>query len=49
MAAPEPVRHPRARPAELASWVNFDEAQFAYDGAGPYRKAQIWSRYLENF
>ena len=47
MASPELVANPRARPGELAYWVTFDDPQFAYDGAGPYRKAQIWDRYLE--
>lgn len=47
MAAPEAVRGPRAQPGELAYWVDFDEPQLDHDGDGPYRKAQIWYRYLE--
>lgn len=46
MAAPEPVRHAYAQQGELAYWVKFDEPQYDSSGTGPYRKAQIWSRYL---
>jgi hypothetical protein len=46
MGAPEPVRHPNAQPGELAYWVSFDEPQYDISGSGPYRKAQIWARYL---
>jgi hypothetical protein len=45
--APEPVRHPLTRPGELAYWVTFEEPQLDGDGAGPYRKALIWGRYLQ--
>ena len=47
MAVPEPVTHPRAQSNELAYWVEFDEPQVDGAGDGPYRKAQIWGRYLE--
>lgn len=46
MGAPEPVEHPRAHDGELAYWVTFDAPQYDCNGAGPYRKAQIWGRYL---
>ncbi|MFE5514019.1 ferrous iron transport protein A [Streptomyces sp. NPDC056529] len=46
MAAPEPIRHPSTRPGELAYWVNLDQPQHDSSGSGPYRKAQIWARYL---
>ncbi|WKV75419.1 ferrous iron transport protein A [Streptomyces sp. PCS3-D2] len=46
MAAPEPVRHPSARRGELAYWVSFDQPQHDSNGDGPYRKAQIWARFL---
>ncbi len=46
MAAPEPVRHAHAHKDELKYWVTFDEAQYDSSGDGPYRKAQIWDRYL---
>jgi hypothetical protein len=46
LGAPEPVRHPLAGPDELAYWVRFDEPQLDSAGDGPYRKAQIWGRYL---
>jgi hypothetical protein len=46
LSPPEPVRHELARPGELAYWVQFDEPQMDSAGDGPYRKAQIWDRYL---
>ena len=46
MGAPEPIQHPHAQPGELEYWVTFDEPQYDDHGCGPYRKAQIWSRYL---
>jgi hypothetical protein len=46
LAAPEPVRHDQARPGELMYWVRFDQPEFDHAGDGPYRKAQIWGRYL---
>jgi hypothetical protein len=46
MGAPEPVQHPCASPGELTYWVAFDAPQYDGDGCGPYRKAQIWGRYL---
>ena len=46
MGIPEPVRHACAHPDELAYWVTFDEPQFDSQGDGPYRKAQVWGRYL---
>jgi hypothetical protein len=46
LGAPEPVRHKLARPGELAYWVRFDGPQLDSAGDGPYRKAQIWDRYL---
>ncbi|RSN67552.1 ferrous iron transport protein A [Actinomadura sp. WAC 06369] len=46
LGPPEPVRHPRALPGELQYWVVFDEPQYDGAGDGPYRKAQIWGRYL---
>ncbi len=46
MAAPEPVRHAHAREGEFMYWVTFDEPQHDSSDAGPYRKAQIWGRYL---
>ncbi len=47
MAAAEPVVHAQANPGELKYWVDFDEPQMDAEGDGPYRKAQIWGRYLE--
>jgi len=47
MAAPEPPASTAARPDELAYWVDFDQPQQDADGDGPYRKAQIWDRYIE--
>lgn len=46
VGAPELVRHGRAWPGELMYWVKFDEPEFDSAGDGPYRKAQIWSRFL---
>ncbi|MFC1408625.1 ferrous iron transport protein A [Streptacidiphilus sp. N1-12] len=46
--ASEPVRHPHAHSGELAYWVSFDEPQYDAAGDGPYRKAQIWDRYLQS-
>lgn len=45
--APQPVRNRVARPGEREYSVTFDEPQFDADGDGPYRKAVIWDRYLE--
>jgi hypothetical protein len=47
MGAPEPIDHPMAHPQELAYWVTFEEPQFDCDGDGPYRKAEVWGRYLQ--
>jgi hypothetical protein len=47
MAAPEPVNNPRAFVGELKYWVDFDEPQYDADAEGPFRKAQIWGRYLQ--
>ncbi|MEK2492650.1 ferrous iron transport protein A [Kitasatospora purpeofusca] len=44
--APESVENPRARAGELSYWVVFDEPQYDSSGGGPYRRAQIWDRYL---
>lgn len=44
--APEPVGSPAARAGELAYFVAFDEPQHDTSDDGPYRKAQIWDRYL---
>lgn len=46
MAAPVPIRIPRAEAGELEYWVEFDQPQRDADGDGPYRKALIWARYL---
>jgi hypothetical protein len=46
MGAPEPIPNAKANPGELRYWVQFDEPQRDADGAGPYRKASIWARYL---
>lgn len=46
LGAPEPVRHPMADVGELNYWVRFDAPQYDSSGDGPYRKAQIWGRYL---
>jgi hypothetical protein len=47
MAAPEPPASEAANAGELAYWIDFDEPQRDADGDGPYRKAQIWARYIE--
>lgn len=46
--APEPNEHAQALSGELLYWVTFDTPQYDSDGDGPYRKAQIWGRYLRN-
>ncbi|WP_234308864.1 MULTISPECIES: ferrous iron transport protein A [Streptomyces] len=46
MGAPEPNLHAQALDGELAYWVTFDAPQRDSCGDGPYRKAQIWDRYL---
>ncbi|MGW0753312.1 ferrous iron transport protein A [Streptomyces sp. NPDC002587] len=46
MRAPEPNEHAQALSGELLYWVSFDTPQYDGDGDGPYRKAQIWGRYL---
>ncbi|MFE4258651.1 ferrous iron transport protein A [Streptomyces sp. NPDC056883] len=46
MCAPEPNEHARAFEGELLYWVTFDTPQYDSGGDGPYRKAQIWGRYL---
>ncbi|MFI1067888.1 ferrous iron transport protein A [Streptomyces spororaveus] len=46
MGAPEPNEHAQALSGELVYWVIFDAPQCDCDGDGPYRKAQIWDRYL---
>jgi hypothetical protein len=46
MAAPQPVRDPRADAGELEYWVDFDQPQRTSDGDGPFRKALIRARYL---
>lgn len=40
------LQHPMAQDGELVYWVEFDEPQYESGGDGPYRKAQIWGRYL---
>lgn len=47
VAPPEPLTHRMAEPGEFAYFVAFDQPQVDSDGDGPYRKAQIWGRYLE--
>jgi hypothetical protein len=47
MGAPEELTDDRARPGELAYWVDFDEPQMDFSEDGPYRKALIWERYLQ--
>lgn len=44
---PSPVQGAAARPCELEYSVTFDSPQHDMDGDGPYRKAVIWDRYLE--
>ncbi|GAA2603465.1 MULTISPECIES: ferrous iron transport protein A [Streptomyces] len=46
IGAPEPNEHAQSLSGELLYWVAFDAPQYDCDGAGPYRKAQIWGRYL---
>ncbi|MFB7244345.1 hypothetical protein ACFCYX_18005 [Streptomyces populi] len=46
MGAPEPNDHAQALDGELLYWVVFDTPQYDSGGDGPYRKAQIWGRYL---
>ncbi|MFE5774066.1 ferrous iron transport protein A [Streptomyces sp. NPDC056485] len=46
MGAPEPNEHAQSLSGELRYWVIFDALQYDCHGAGPYRKAQIWGRYL---
>lgn len=46
MGAPEPNRHAQALDGELLYWVSFDTPQHDSGGDGPYRRAQIWGRYL---
>jgi hypothetical protein len=48
MGAPEIIDHAPAEPGELAYWVRFDEPQLDSLGDGPYRKAQVWGRYLRS-
>lgn len=45
--APEPIAHPQAQPGEWNYWVSFDEPEYDADGDGPFRKAQIWGRYIQ--
>ncbi|CAM4148422.1 hypothetical protein KIPE111705_42760 [Kibdelosporangium persicum] len=40
--APEPVSE-----SEWKYWVTFDEPEYDADGDGPFRKAQIWGRYVQ--
>jgi hypothetical protein len=47
LGAPELVHHAQAQPDKLAYWVKFDEPQLDSAGDGPYRKAQIWAKYLQ--
>lgn len=44
---PHLINNPQARAGEFAYFVKFDFPQFDGAGDGPYRKAQIWDRYLE--
>ncbi len=43
---PEAIVHPKAKAGEFSYFVRFDEPELDRDGDGPYRKAQIWGRYL---
>jgi hypothetical protein len=45
--APQRVKNRVARADELEYSVTFDEPQLDASGEGPYRKAVIWDRYLE--
>jgi hypothetical protein len=47
MGAPEPAQHASADLGEFVYWVTFDNPQYDSDGDGPYRKAQVWGRYLQ--
>ncbi|MEU3985796.1 ferrous iron transport protein A [Streptomyces sp. NPDC026672] len=49
MGAPEPNEHAQALDGELLYWVAFDTPQYDSSGGGPYRKAQIWGRYLRPY
>lgn len=46
MGAPVPNQAAGALNGELLYWVTFDTPQYDSGGEGPYRKAQIWGRYL---
>ncbi|MFE2851980.1 ferrous iron transport protein A [Streptomyces lavendulae] len=46
MGAPQPNKHAQALSDELLYWVTFDTPQYDSNGDGPYRKAQVWGRYL---
>ncbi|MFJ5273059.1 hypothetical protein [Streptomyces sp. NPDC088358] len=48
MGAPEPNEHVQALSGELLYWVTFDTPQYDSGGDGPYRKAQVWGRYLRS-
>lgn len=43
---PRVIDHPKAFRGELAYFVAFDEPQQDTSSDGPYRKAEIWGRYL---
>lgn len=45
---PEPNDHAQALSGEFLYWVTFDTPQHDSDGDGPYRRAQIWGRYLRS-
>ncbi|MDX3696360.1 hypothetical protein PV726_39870 [Streptomyces europaeiscabiei] len=42
----EPNEDAQALCGELLYWVTFDMPQYDSDGDGPYRRAQVWGRYL---
>jgi len=44
---PQRVNNRVARAGELEYLVTFDEPQLDASGEGPYRKAVIWDRYLQ--
>ena len=46
---PRLLDHPKAKPGEFAYFVSFDEPQQDSCDDGPYRKAEIWARYLKPF
>ncbi|MFE0578987.1 hypothetical protein [Streptomyces sp. NPDC058874] len=46
MGVPVPNGHAQALSGELLYWVTCDAPQYDSDGDGPYRKAQVWGRYL---